>query len=171
MGVTIHFEGALKDELAFDHLLASVQALAQSSTWLTERIEPAVKKLQRVRRETEEDWDYVGPVRGLILYVHEDCDPVRLEFDENLYVQEFVKTQFAGTAIHVNVIEILRSIECFFEKLYVNDEGEYWDTANLRELSKHIENCRVAIERELQKDPEARIKVRTPEGRIMDLVR
>jgi hypothetical protein len=171
MGVTIHFEGALKDEVAFDQLLTSVQAFAQSRTWLTERMEPDVKKLMRLLRETEEDWDYVGPVKGLILYVHDDCDPVRLEFDENLYVQEFVKTQFAGTAIHVTVIEFLRSIECFFERLYVNDEGEYWDAANLEELSGHIESCRMAIERELQKDPEARIKVRTPEGRIMDLVR
>ena len=43
--------------------------------------------LTRVR--DEQDWDYVGPVKGVVISTDEDCDHVRLEFDSDLYAQEF----------------------------------------------------------------------------------
>ena len=170
VGVTIHFEGTLKNTAAYEQLLKTTRTYAQSRTWLTEPIEPAVKKLLRVRRQNEEKWDYVGPVTGAIVYIHEDCDPVRLEFDKDLYLQEFVKTQFAGPEVHKRVVEFLRSIEPFFEEFYVEDEGEYWKTGDLEALSRHIDNCNVMIEEEMKKSPKWRSKVRTPEGRILDLI-
>ena len=74
------------------------------------------------------EWDYVGPTKGIILYLHEECDPVRMEFDRDLYVQEFVKTQFSGPHVHMKVISLLRGLQVFFEDLKVEDEGEYWGT-------------------------------------------
>jgi hypothetical protein len=94
MGVTVHFEGRLKSEHAFARLLQRVAEIAKAKTWLTEMFEKSDATLLRVRNE--ENWDYKGPTRGITLYIHEDCDPLRLEFDEDLYIQEFVKTQFAG---------------------------------------------------------------------------
>jgi hypothetical protein len=78
--------------------MAFVASTAKAEDWRTERIES--KKGDTARVRDEEDWDYTGPVKGTAVYLHEDCDPVRLEFDENLYVQEFTKTQFAGVDWH-----------------------------------------------------------------------
>lgn len=53
-------------------------------------------------------------LQGVEVLPHPDCDPVRLEFDEDLHIQEFTKTRFAGAATHVEVIELLRRIAPFF---------------------------------------------------------
>ena len=168
MGVAIHFEGRLRDERSYEQLLLIVRKIASSEAWLTEDIEPAEKKLLRIR--DEEDWDYEGPVKGVILYPHEDCDPVRLEFDRDLYMQEFTKTQFAGARYHVKVIALLRTIEPLFVELKVEDEGEYWETGNLQALSGHIETCGEMIQEELRKHPGAKFKVKDPDGKIIDLI-
>ena len=102
MGVTIHFEGQLLDEKAYQELMAFVSWTAEVEAWRTEPIESQIVTLLRVR--DEQDWDYTGPVKGIAVYLHENCDPVRLEFDENLYVQEFTKTQFAGIDWHLKVV-------------------------------------------------------------------
>ena len=70
MGVTIHFEGSI----------------AKAEGWSSE-IAAKVATLTRVR--DEQDWDYVGPVKGVVISTDEDCDHVRLEFDSDLYAQEF----------------------------------------------------------------------------------
>jgi hypothetical protein len=57
--------------------------------WPIQPIASGEVTLSRVR--DEKDWDYIGPVNGIVIYLHEDCDPVRLEFDRDLYIQEFIK--------------------------------------------------------------------------------
>src|SRR5882724_3021013 len=105
MGVTIHFEGQLFDESAFDALVPAVTTFAKERGWSTQQIECQEVTLLRVR--DEEDWDYSGPTKGVVIYPNVDCDPVRLEFDKDLYVQEFTKTQFAGVQTHLQVLELL----------------------------------------------------------------
>src|SRR5580700_6946338 len=106
LGVTVHFEGKLASEKAFTDLLRHVEETARAKTWLTERFENDEVTLLRVR-EDGQPWNYEGPTKGIGLYLHEDCDPVRLEFDRELYVQEFVKTQFAGVPAHLELIKLL----------------------------------------------------------------
>jgi hypothetical protein len=168
MGVTVHFEGKLKGEDAFDALLIRVKEIARAKTWLTETFENSEVTLLRVRGQ--EEWDYKGPIKGIILYVHEDCDPVRFEFDRDLYVQEFVKTQFAGVTAHLELISLLRDLQQFFEDLKVEDEGEFWETKDEAVLTEHIRRCEEMIIEEARKNPSAQIKVRTPDGRLMDLL-
>jgi hypothetical protein len=168
MGVTIHFEGQLKDEAAYHQLLDAVISMAKAKGWSTEAIESKVTALSRVR--DEQDWDYVGPVRGIAISIAEDCDPVRLEFDRDLYVQEFTKTQFAGAQVHLKVLDLLKALKLFFRDLKVEDEGEYWETENLQRLTEHMNRAQKAIEAELKKYPNGQMKVRTPSGRIMDLI-
>jgi hypothetical protein len=169
MGVTIHFDGQLLGEDAFRNLITTANAFATTHGWLTERIESEQTTLMRVR-DNEEEWNYSGPVKGVVLYPSDDCDPVRLEFDTDLYVQEFVKTQFAGPETHVKVIELLRVLKPFFRNLRVEDEGEYWESGSVQALTKHMKAAQNAIESELRKDPSAQSKVKTPDGRIMDLI-
>jgi hypothetical protein len=168
LGVTIHFEGQLPDEEAYRRLIETSSKLALNQGWLTEPIEPAEATLLRVR--DEQDWDYTGPVKGLTIYPHEDCEPVRLEFDRDLYVQEYVKTQFAGPHLHVKIIDLLNSIEPFFLKFTVEDEGEYRDTRDLGILSDHMERISQVIDDELRKNPSIQTKVKLPSGRIVDII-
>ena len=169
MGVTVHFEGRLRGEQAFADLLRRVEGTANTKTWLTGKFENGEVTLLRVRGD-EEGWDYKGPTKGIVIYLHEDCDPVRLEFDRDLYVQEFVKTQFAGVSVHVELIKLLRDIEQFFEELKVEDEGEYWETANETVLADHIRRCDEVITDLTRQNPSAQVKVRDPRGRLMDLI-
>lgn len=169
MGVTIHFEGRLKDQDSFNELIRIASEYAAAMKWQSEPIDEAEVTLLRVKDEKE--WDYKGRVRGLALFPHPDCDPVRLEFDENLYMQEYTKTQFAGGEIHLWVIGLLRRIEPLFDRLNVFDEGEYWETGDLNLLKSHIETCREMIQRELQECPHATVKVRMPDGRIIDMMK
>lgn len=168
MGVTIHFEGQLKNDAAYQELLEEASSIAKVEGWSSEAIESEVKTLSRVR--DEQDWDYVGPVKGIVISIAEDCDPVRLEFDSDLYVQDFTKTQFAGPQVHLKILELLKALRPFFHDLRVEDEGEYWETGNLQGLIEHLNRAQKAIEAELAKYPDGQMKVKTPSGRIMDLV-
>ena len=165
----MHFEGRLWGEQAFVDLLKRVREIANAKTWLTEGFENTEVTLLRVRAD-EEEWDYTGPTKGIVVYLHEDCDPVRLEFDRDLYVQEFVKTQFAGVFVHSELVRLLRDVRPFFVELKVDDEGEYWDRQDEEVLADHIRHCDEAIADLRRQNPDAQVKVRDPRGRLMDLI-
>jgi hypothetical protein len=61
MGVTIHFEGQLKNEVAYQQLLEEVSSIAKAEGWSSEAIESRVTTLSRVR--DEQDWDYARTKR------------------------------------------------------------------------------------------------------------
>jgi len=168
MGITIHYKGQLSSEAAYQDLVGLVSSIAEAEGWLTEPIASGEVTLHGVR--DEQDRDYIGPVKGIVVYLHEDCDPVRLEFDRDLYLQEFTKTQFAGVQVHLDVVKLLKAIQPFFHNLDVEDEGEWWETGDTQILTEHLARAQKAIETELRKDPSARMKVKTPTGRIMDLI-
>ena len=168
MGVTIHFEGKLIDDLAYQRVLEFANAFATHHGWPNEPIAERQVTLQRVRNE--EDWDYTGPVKGITLHPHPDCDPVHLKFDENLYVQEYCKTQFAGAEAHILVIELLRLLKPQFRNLTVEDEGEYWETGDRAALENHIRRCAEAMRDILDQKPNAHGPVRLPSGRIVDIM-
>lgn len=168
MGVTVHFEGKLRDEAAFLRLVSRIEQVARQETLLTERFENQEMRLARVRQE--KDWDYIGPTRGIILYLHQDCEPVRLEFDRDLYIQEWVKTQFAGSHTHMRLVTLLRDLQPFFEDLKVSDEGEYWETGDESLLTGHIVKCHEVIAQIARENPRAQVKVREADGRLTDLI-
>ena len=167
--MTIHFEGQLFNDGAFSALIDAASAFAKENGWRTELLESPNATLLRVRDEA--DWDYVGPVKGIQVFPHDDCDPIRLEFDRDLYIQEYTKTQFAGATIHLRVLDLLALIQPFFSTFSVDDEGEYWETRDLTVLVEHMNRTKEVIEDILREDPSAAMKVKTPDGRIIDLIR
>jgi len=169
LGVTIHFEGQLFNEAAFRGLIETASAFAKEIGWQIEVLESSSATLLRVRDES--NWDYCGPVKGIQLFAHDDCDPIRLEFDRDLYIQEYTKTQFAGVTIHLKILDLLVLIQPFFTTFSVNDEGEYWETKDLTILQEHMNRTQKVIENILREDPSAATKVKTSKGRIIDLIR
>ena len=168
MGVTIHYEGQLTSEAAYENLVGLVSSIAKAEGWPIESIASSEATLRRGR--DEQDWDYTGPTKGIVLYLHTDCEPVRLEFDRDLYVQEFTKTQFAGIEVHIRALRLLKTIRPFFHELKVEDEGEWWETEDTENLTKHFLIAQQGIEAELRKTSSGQLKVKTPSGRIIDVI-
>jgi hypothetical protein len=168
MGVTIHFEGQLASEQAYRELVELASSVAKSEGWRTELIASDEVTLLRVR--DEKDWYYTGPVKGIAVFLHDDCDPVRFEFDKDLYVQEFTKTQFAGPEYHLKVIDLLRTVQPLFGELKVDDEGEFWDTGDRSILQDHFKTIEKMIAARLKENSSARVKVKEPDGKIIDIM-
>jgi len=168
MGVTIHFEGRLKDETAYSSVISIAEKHAATHGWPAAHFSIAKAALSRVKDEG--DWDYLGPTKGIELQPHPNCEPFRLEFDESLYIQEYTKTQFAPVQVHIDVAALLSAIAPHFSEISVYDEGEFYESGDELQLRRHIDHCNAALEEHLAQDRSLTGPVRLPSGRIADLV-
>lgn len=168
MGVTIHFEGQLKSEQDYDTVLQTAINFAGANNMSFSIIAEENKLLERVRNE--EDWNYQGPVKGIRILPDESTDPLWLEFDENLYVQNFCKTQFAHLEIHIKIVEFFEAIQNAFDELLIYDEGDFWDTHDSQVLREHLTNCFAQMERAKQENPKVDGLYRFENGRFIDLI-
>jgi hypothetical protein len=167
VGVTIHFEGRLKDKDSLAECLALAKRFSEERQWHFKPIDNPEVILRRVR--DEQDWNYVGPVTGIEIQPHGDSERLRLEFDRDLYVQDWIKTQFAPIDVHVQVSELFHLLDSFFEGFKVEDEGEYFETSDLSLLAKHRDSVS-AILSEYLANPKNHGPVRLDSGRIVDVV-
>jgi hypothetical protein len=168
MGVTIHFEGRVKGAIAYSLLIDELREFAATHDWKCEEIAESDAELKRVRNE--KPLDYSGPTFGVQIWPHPACDPLRFEFDKDYYVQEFVKTQFAGVETHITIVELFRRIQFFLEGLKIEDEAEFWDKSDENVLAQHIQRCNEVLQEMFAKNPRAKGPVRLPDGRIADYV-
>src|SRR3569833_1993231 len=122
LGVTIHYSGQLRSPDNLQALTAFAEELAKDLQWGFERIQSGTA---------------VYPV-GFVAYPHEDCEPLRFEFGQDMKVRSWVKTQFAGPDVHVAVIRFIRQIRTLIGRLGVRDEGEYWETESEEKLRDHM---------------------------------
>lgn len=169
MGVTVHFEGRLRDQAAYDALIHVATAFAENRGWQVLSFDIPIAKLSRVRHE--QDWDYEGPTKGIELHVHPSSEPIRLEFDEDLYIQEYTKTQFAPPEIHMELVALLDQLAPYFATMQVVDEGEYYESRDENLLLHHRDRCFEMLDEHLANDKSLSGPIRLPSGRIADLVR
>jgi hypothetical protein len=169
MGVTIHFEGKLKSEESFDMIITKATEFAVVNDIPYSVFFEENKVLLRV--DNEDDYDYIGSTKGIRLQPHPDSDPLNLEFDKELYIQEYCKTQFSDYTIHIKIIDFLRSIQQYFVNLTVMDEGEYWETENRDILQEHLNNIFEEIQKAKNEDADLSGPFRVADGRIIDLMR
>ncbi len=167
-GVTIHYEGMAVSPDAVARILAAVTSVAKHHGWSVEDASAKRGRLQRVI--DEKDKDYEGPVTGVVIRVSENCEPLYFQFGDDLFMQDFVKTQFAGAGVHIQIVQLLESIKPFFRKLVVDDEGEFWASHDRARLEGNIEKINRVLEEIKQKDPKARGPVTLQSGRIVDVI-
>ena len=129
-----------------------------------------ISKEEKGRVRNEEEWNYVGPVKGLVMQPHENSDPLRLEFDKDLYIQEYVKTQFAPIECHIAIVTLLRKMAPFFENLQVVDEAEFYELNDQSRLQHHLDRCFEALNEHLQRSENSYGPVRLENGRIVDIM-
>ena len=102
---------------------------------------------------------------------HDSCEPLALRFTRTRRFSDFCKTQFAGPAVHTQVLQFLDGIRPHLSKLIVYDEA-----ADIRADRQH---CTLAeafdfslshIKATLAESRGSQMMVRLPSGRIADLI-
>lgn len=150
MGVTIHYSGSLSNAAQAQSLLQEASAFATKMQW-------------GIEAETM-------PHRRLTIFPHPDCEPLILDPDDNGLVENWVKTQFSGPEIHIQIVDFLSRIAPYFASLTVEDEAEYWETRDRQVLERHMNQINDVIRDMQQENPASRIQVREATGRIVDLI-
>jgi hypothetical protein len=168
MGITIHYEGKLNSELSYEQLVELSVNFAIKNEMTFEQFTVPLKCLDRVSDEKE--WRYEGPVKGVKIIPSESCEPLWLEFDQNLVVQDFCKTQFADIEVHIWIIELFDALNQCFENLRIADEGEYWDTRDGNRLRELRDECFELIGSAKEQDRTLSGPFRMEDGRIVDLM-
>ena len=167
MGVTVHYEGCLRSPLLVEELINTATRYADSHRWPIRRIDGDATDLLRIIDEKE--YYYSGPVCGVELRPHADAEPLKFEFDDEMFLQNFCKTQFAGAEIHIAVIQLLDQIGPYFVELRVEDEGGYWSSRDEARLRQHLDTVNRMLTEIKDRDPDAEGPIYTESGRIIDV--
>jgi hypothetical protein len=175
MGLTIHYQGQLLSDDAYARFIEQIQAFAAARPWPVYPIDEPHRVLARMLQPEDPDADeveeiYEGPTRGLTLMPHLDCEPLAFEFDRDLFMQDYCKTQFAGPETHAQIIDLFRTVEPLFAMLDVQDEAEFWENPSREELVRTFAETSQAIAELAAEDPGSSVGVVTPSGRILDIL-
>lgn len=117
MGVTIWYNLRLKSDADIEPFLAAAKLEARGLGW-------------RVRRTNAGSQIFAASP-------HSRCEDVCMDFSEGTEIEHFVKTAFAPIDTHIQVVSFLRKLEPLAASLEVDDEGEYWQTGDIKILEKH----------------------------------
>jgi len=173
MGLTIHYQGQIESEQAYVSFIAEVTAFAVAHGWPVHTIAEEKRKLTRMLQPEDPEADeyedtYVGPTRGVYLLPHPECEPLNFEFDRDLFMQDWCKTQFAGSAIHRTILALFRQTEPLFEMLDIQDEAGGWEDPDPAHLERVFAEAKQAIAEAAEEMPGSSVGVLTPSGRILD---
>jgi len=167
-GVTIHYEATAKDLPSARRFIELARAEAQRLGWEVQEANQATATITRVIGETEKP--YTGPLNGIVIRPHPLCDPMFLQFGSDLFLQDFVKTQFAGPDIHIAIVGLLKKLQPSLRSLSVEDEGDYWNTRSRKVLTEHMNTVNRLVALRKKANPTARGPVRLTDGRVVDLI-
>jgi hypothetical protein len=167
-GVTVHFQGKAKDAAAVAKVLAAARSLARDHGWDVKDANLANASVPRIVAGKETV--YQGPLNGIAIYPHPMCEPIYIRFGTDLFMRDWVKTQFAGADVHIEVIDLLRKLKPLLADLQVEDEGEYWATNDRAKLAISIATVNAMIESLRRSRPDLKGPVKIGD-RIIDLMK
>jgi hypothetical protein len=154
MGLSIHYSGSFNPAASLEEMIEEVKDIAEIHKWkflITETSFP---------KESNSDEEYDGDIYGIMISPPE-CEPVFLTFLSNkkmcsitglqffgqpdsaenekyLYMLS-TKTQYAGIEVHKQVIHLLKYIsQKYLLDFQLTDEGEYWETGDVKHLEKRF---------------------------------
>jgi len=150
MGVTIHYVGKAKDSKSAGAALQQLETIARAKRWFFQR-SSTKKKAARV-------------------LIHPKCDPIHIEFNSKLRIDDFVKTQFAPLGVHLIVLKVLEDLRPHFSSLTIEDEGGYLENRSRADLKKNRDAFSKALKKHLKEHPNAQGPVMLPSGRWVDVI-
>ena len=155
MGVTIHYRGKLSQQHSIDEVIDHFRNLCFKQELENWQVDDEITTENYLAKE-----DIGTQIKGIKINVHPDCETLVFTFDTktkrlcDIWEQVktgkkfacgkkegrlFCKTQFAGAYAHIVVCRLLRELkDRFIPRLYVSDEGEYWQTEDIEKLEEHI---------------------------------
>jgi hypothetical protein len=136
-GVTIHYTGTAESSVAVGKVLAAARKYAANQKWKLEDASALRGTLRRMDGEKEKNVE--TKIRGIRITVAPMCEPLFLQFGDDLVVNDFVKTQYAGAEAHIAVIGLFELIRSDMQSLTITDEGEYWGSHKRGTLLKNVE--------------------------------
>jgi len=175
VGITIHYRGYIKDQEARIKCIELIKGFGIKRQWpfqvLEEKNDVTLDRFFEDENGDLQEWIYQGPVDGVILNPHENCEALKFEFDDDLFFQGYVKTQFSPLEIHVEILQVFNLIRPYLKELVILDEGEYWETEDALLLAKNAENNLNSILNAIENDDSLEGPVWLSSGRIADIVR
>lgn len=168
-GVTIHYEGTVRSASDVAAVVATARSFAKQYGWKVEDASAEHRKHVRVGAEKNEP--YEGKLTGIVFYPAELCEPVWLQFGDDLFFQNYVKTQFAGADIHVAIIKLFDQLKPLLKSLRVDDDGGYWEKRDRSGLDDHFAKSREMLRQMKREEPMLYGPIKLPDGRIVDLIR
>lgn len=169
MGITIHFSGRLNDLQEVHALMDDLIDISKTMQWEWNSLDedwskPASAKLS-VSGTRAEITGHLG-LKGVLINIHPDCEPLQLYFDSKGYLQTpismvlllegklkpgkpytSVKTQFAPPDIHIAIINLLKFLKNrYISDLEVYDEGDYWETGDRELLMERIAHIKQGMD-------------------------
>lgn len=152
MGLSIHYNGTIKDRALLPQLAAEMKDICESLGWDYHYFDPG-----------EED-----TLEG-IYFSPAECEPLFLTFtpegrllspisqitrdmllqnglDPELIYTISCKTQYAGMDVHIALIRLFRYLkEKYFSLFDMNDEGGYWETDERELLQQQFTRYETAM--------------------------
>jgi hypothetical protein len=169
MGVSIHYRGRLDDLGQLAKLCDEMTDIARAMGWETTRLDddweqPPDARLRSTSRGAHID-GHLG-LKGILLRPDVAAESLSFFFDREgnlrsrmnvvlivdgtLKPQDAwvsVKTQFASPEVHAWIVGLLKYVKKrYVSDLQVSDEGQYWETGDIRILRERMEFIGAKIE-------------------------
>lgn len=153
MGLSIHYQGKIKDYAIITEMMAELADICKTMQWPFQLFEPKNPN-QNISKEKFTKYTPLD-VKG-ISFTPENCETVSLTFLPNgelvcpaklvfydhltndLMIEVIsVKTQYAGPELHIALLKLLQYISNkYFASFTLDDEGEYWGKWDVKHFYK-----------------------------------
>ena len=133
MGLSIHYNGIIKDGSLIPKLVDEVKDICNSLQWKYHLFDDVLVKGICFSPPECEPLFFTFSKSGVL------CSPVLLQYDIHPATTISVKTQFAGMDVHKAVIKLLKHLKAnYFSEFELSDEGYYWETGDETILKKRF---------------------------------
>jgi|ERR1043165_2177342 hypothetical protein len=156
MGLTIFYKGSFKQKASLQELIEEVTDIAVANDWPYTVFEKEFPPNNLGQKEFNDE------MYGIV-FSPPKCEPVFLTFLSNgvmantIYLEHHksfksgpsiaVKTQYAGPAVHVVVVNLLKYLNSkYFLNFEVFDETEYWETGSEKKMLEHFERMGLLLD-------------------------
>ena len=144
MGITIHYKGKLNSTNQIDSFCEEIEDIAKSMEWeytaIDERTDNSLNQLKGLFIQPHPNSEFLqlivdlhGNLRNVIMLDH-------LKDDSKTTYLNHTKTQFAPTDVHIAIVKLFKYLQQkYISNLDVYDEGDYWQTEDVRVLQKKFD--------------------------------
>ena len=150
MGLSIHYSGKLKPDASLRALIEDVTDVSKVHEWKSHIFSDKFPQGEETALANKTLYGVsLTPIQCETIFLTFAVDrrlvnpvfwpPDSHEYDYNVDVLHnlSVKTQFAGTEVHMIVIGLFKYLsKKYFEEFELSDEGRYWETGNEQVLKE-----------------------------------